>query len=776
MTARARVSIAWLAAIAVCGIYLATRLRIDADFSGFLPEVATTEQRFLVAELREGVASRLLLIEIRGDSPERRAAVSKALAERLAADRGDFLYVNNGDLRWAQKDFDAIVAHRYQLSDALSADRFSAETLRAALQSDLRTLESGTGLLQKELLAEDPTGEALHIAERIAPRKQPAHEQGVWFSADGSAALLVAETRAAGSDLDGQARALGALQKAFGLATSGADVKLVYSSPGAMAVQSRSLVAEDAAHLALLSALLIIAVLALAYRSARVVALCAAPALAGLVVGIPSVDLAFGGVHAITLGFGATLLGEAVDYPSYLMTQVRGTETASQTGARLGRTLLMAVLTTAASSVAFLFAGFRGLAQLGMLTLIGVLAAGATTAWVVPSWVPIGWKPVEAPSFLRTWRLPRSGWTRVLVASAIVLTLVAIAATRSWWDDDLANMNPLPASLKEQDRALRAALGAPDVRWMLLIEGSGPEEVLERAEGLRPVLQEAAASGTVDGFELVSDYLPSDSTQRRRQAGLPDDRVLRANFSRAAEGLPLRIEAFEPFFAAIARARVAPLLRASDFEGTALGLKLKSLLHDEGTASYAVVPLAGVKDASGLRDALTRSGLPGVRWIDLASESRALMSEFRGRALRASAAGGALIFIVLAFGLGGIRAAARVALPVAVSVLATAAFLVALGIHLTVFHLVALMLVAGVGTNYALFLRRAGFEPDGDAVALRSIGVVVATTLCAFGVLASSHVPVLRAIGETVALGVIACLVFSVLLVPATRSEAEEAR
>jgi len=109
-------------------------------------------------------------------------------------------------------------------------------------------------------------------------------------------------------------------------------------------------------------------------------------------------------------------------------------------------------------------------------------------------------------------------------------------------------------------------------------------------------------------------------------------------------------------------------------------------------------------------------------------------------------------------------------------VLATAALLVTLGIRLTVFHLVALMLVAGVGTNYALFLHRAGFEPDGDAVALRSIGVVVATTLCAFGVLASSHVPVLRAIGETVALGVIACLVFSVLLVPTAPLRAETVR
>jgi len=775
MSVRSRVTLVWLAAIVVCVMYAATRLRVDADFSAFLPVVTTTEQRFLVAQLKEGVASRLLLIEIDGDTTERLAAVSGALAEHLAADREEFRYVNNGDAQWGQRDLEAIRAHRYQLSDAVAPDRFSTDALRTALESDLRALATGGGLIQKQFLAEDPTGETLQVVNRLTPRSQPRRERGVWFSAGGSAALLVAETRAAGSDLDGQSRALAALQSAFALARTGTDAKLRYSSPGAMAVQSKALIATDAARLALVSTLLILVVLAVVYRSARVVALCAAPALTGLVVGIPAVDVAFGGVHAITLGFGATLLGEAVDYPSYVLTQVRAGEETSTAVARLARTLAMAVLTTAAASVALLLTRFHGLAQLGLLTMVGVLSAGAATAWVLPRWVPAHWQPVQAPMFLRTWRPPLSARARVALAAALALALLAFSAANTWWDDDLANMNPLPESLKQRDRELRTALGAPDVRWMLLIDGASAEDVLQTAERLRPTLEQELAAGWLGGFELVSDYLPSEATQRRRRAALPDAAELRANFASAANGLPFRAEAFEPFFAAVARARNAPSLDEHDLSGTALGLKLEGLLRRDDGRWYSVVPLTGTREASALRNAVAGSAIPNVRWIDLQAASRELMFEFRTRALTAFAVGALLILAVLAVGLRGLRAAARIALPVLVAVIATAALLVALGLRLTVFHLVALMLVAGVGTNYALFLARGASGGEARATTLRSLGVVAATTLCAFGVLATSRAPVLRAIGATVSVGVLMSLTFALLL-PLSHAEPEPAR
>jgi predicted exporter len=223
---------------------------------------------------------------------------------------------------------------------------------------------------------------------------------------------------------------------------------------------------------------------------------------------------------------------------------------------------------------------------------------------------------------------------------------------------------------------------------------------------------------------------------------------------------------FEPFFAAVEEARSGKLLDASDLAGTALGLKLDGLLRRDGARWIAVVPLSGVDNPDEVRAAVQRARVPAVEFIDLQAISREMMRAFRANALRAFAGGALLIFAVLAVGLRGVRPAARVALPVAAGVIATAAALCGLGQPLSVFHLVALMLVAGIGTNYALFLARAAAIAQPHRAIVRSLAVVAGTTLCAFGTLATSQTPVLHAIGLAVTLGVVLTLAFSVLLIP----------
>ena len=48
------------------------------------------------------------------------------------------------------------------------------------------------------------------------------------------------------------------------------------------------------------------------------------PVATGVLAGIAAVSLGFGQVHGMTLGFGTTLIGEAVDYAIYYLIQARG--------------------------------------------------------------------------------------------------------------------------------------------------------------------------------------------------------------------------------------------------------------------------------------------------------------------------------------------------------------------------------------------------------------------------------------------------------------------
>jgi predicted exporter len=125
VTPRARSSVGWLLVVSLALVYLVTGLRVDADFSAFLPSGVTDTQRVFLKQMQEGVAGRLLLVEVRGDEPQRLAAISQALADRLMAD-STFRYVNNGGTDFGQRELALIERYRYRLSDGVTAGRFTA--------------------------------------------------------------------------------------------------------------------------------------------------------------------------------------------------------------------------------------------------------------------------------------------------------------------------------------------------------------------------------------------------------------------------------------------------------------------------------------------------------------------------------------------------------------------------------------------------------------------------------------------------------------------------
>ena len=92
------------------------------------------------------------------------------------------------------------------------------------------------------------------------------------------------------------------------------------------------------------------------------------------------------------------------------------------------------------------------------------------------------------------------------------------------------------------------------------------------------------------------------------------------------------------------------------------------------------------------------------------------------------------------------------------------AVLQALGVSLTLFHLISLVLVAGLGLDYALFFENAAGDAKERNRALHAILVCSLSTLLVFALLATSSLPVLRAIGMPVAIGVVGNFTLALLL------------
>jgi len=741
---RPRLAVAvWLVVLALSAWQLA-RTRVIADLGAFLPPSATPTQQLLLGQMKSGVASRVLLIALDGAPEERLAAASRSIAEELRAS-GLFASVQNGGAEGLRADRDVLMSHRYVLSPA-AAERFGTRPLRAALESALGELGTQAGSALRSLLPRDPTGELRRIAERL-PAAAPAKRAGVWFSSDGKRALLVAETLAGGFDALEQERAINEIR------TSVKDLglNLEVSGAGVFAAASREAIEREAWLLSLVSGGLVLLLMLRVYRRPRVVALCFVPVVSGLVVGVAAVSLAFDNVHAITLGFGATLIGEAVDYPSYACLNAAPGESLQRALARIWPTLRLAVLTTALSGLTMLLSSFAGLAQLGLLTMGGVLVAGLVTREVVPALAgpgAIAPRAFAVPSPVPLRRFAPLIW--VLAAGAAVFLYLR---SNSLWEDDLAAMNPVPERLKAADRELRRELGAPDIRHLLVVRAPDREAALERAEALEGKLDELVRRGVLRGYDLATRYLPSEAEQKRRLAALPDSVSLRKNLDEALRGLPFRPGAFEPFLREVEEARRRGPLTAAELRGTALGLKLDALVIQTGAEWAVLVPLYGVSDAQALESE--------VPVLDLKAESERLLAGYRREALRLSALGMALIVLALALGLRQARGVLQVVLPVALALLLSMAMLHLAGQRLTVFHLIAMLLVMGIGLNYALFFDRPEEDPAARSRTLFALYVTCATTLIAFGTLASSSNPVLHAIGLTVTVGALAAFLVS---------------
>jgi predicted exporter len=757
--------LAWLAIVAASAWWTARHVAFTADLTAFLPAASGRLERLLVEQLRAGVASRTMLVAIEGGAPPELARFSRELARALAADRR-FEYVINGAAEFTQGARELGLKHRYLLSPTVSAERFSEQSLARALRENLERLATLEGAVFKATLARDPTGELRSLAE-AAGQGAPASRHGVWFSADGARALLLAQTAASGMDALRQQEAAGAVTSAFQGTGAGPGYRVLVSGPGVFAARTRAAIEHDTRWLTGVAGALVLLILVLAYRSPGPVALSALPVLTGLLVGVAAVGALFGTVHGITLAFGVTLIGEAVDYPSYVFTQRKPGESLLEVLARVWPTLRLAVLTTVFGSLALLLSSLQGLSQLGVLSMVGVLSAGLVTRWVLPALAPGRGAPpprVLPFSLVRAGLAMRRGAWIAWVLLAAALAFIAVRHDRIW-DDDLGHLSPLPESARELHQRLSADLRAPDVGYLLIATAGSREAALEKSERLALALQSWAGEGVLEGFDLAARYLPSVKTQERRRAALPEAQDLHRSLERALRGLPYRAGAFAPFERDAEAARLSPVLTIEDLRGTGLDLKVQSLLATRDGEWHAIVPLRGVRDPARLRSLAGQ--LPEdarASFLDLKGESDRLIGGYRSQALALAGLGALAIALLLYIGLRDVRKALRVMLPVYAAIAMTVACLILLGIGLSLFHLVSLLLVLGIGLNYSLFFSQAEPGTDSERGTSLALSVCFLTTFAAFGCLATSRIPVLSAIGLTVTLGCALSLLNAMML------------
>lgn len=762
----------WLAALLACVTVIA-RTTFVADLSAFMPRAPSERQQMLMDQIKDGIIARLIVVGIEGGDAAERARLSKALSAALRG-KTEFIGVQNGSAADLALDRAYIFDNRYLLSPAVDAQRFSEAGLRRAIGATLEELSGSAGMLFKQLLPRDPTAETRVLLAQFEGSEQPPSTAGVWSTHDGARALLLLQTRAEGSDIDAQARTLETVRSAFAaIPDRQADTRLLMTGTSVFSVSSRALIESEVHRLALASLVLVVGLLLLVYRSPMLLGLSLLPMLSGTLAGITAVSLGFGQVHGITLGFGTTMIGEAVDYAIYLFVQRPGPG-----AARLfWRTLWLGLLTSVAGFLALLGSGFPGLAQLGLYSTAGLVAAMLVTRYVLPGLTP---QHLPVPDMPRTgeglrhlMRLaPRLRWL-LPVLMAGMLGVVTLHADRIW-NRSISALNPVPKADQQLHEELRRDLGASDLRYLAVLTAANPEQALQQAERAGRVLQALSRDGALAGYSSPALVLPSLASQQARQAALPEAAPLRRRLEAALAGGPLKPERLQGFLSDVERSRVRPLLTRQDLDGTASALLYDSLLIPRERDVLVLMPLRPRLVGAAEQDidiervdaALKAGGSTNITVIDLLTETSALFDSYLHEALLFSGLGCLAILVLLLLTLRSITRTLRVALPLVCAVVCVTGTLLLGGTSLTILHLVGLLLVVAIGSNYALFFDSANTGASLQEQHRTVLSLVTAnlTIVGSFGMLALSSVPVLSILGITVGLGTVLALLFSAIL------------
>jgi predicted exporter len=417
--------------------------------------------------------------------------------------------------------------------------------------------------------------------------------------------------------------------------------------------------------------------------------------------------------------------------------------------------LALALVTTLIGYLALALTPFPGLRQMAVFSVLGLLFAWLTVVFWFPVLVRSGTLKTACPpkwygAALARWPLVRCDRT-TLAAALLFSAFAAFGLSRLDVRDDIRSLrNPAKNLIDDQIKVSRL-LDAPAPAQFYLVRGATPEVVLEREETLTQRLERLIEKGIITGYQAVSNGLPSSRTQAARRA-LIEEKLL--NDGGALAGVAARIGA-DPRWAGGARERLlaepSPPLAPDDFLKSPAGEPWRHLWLGQVDGGYAsIVALRGLGRAGLPLLKRSSAGLDGVQWVDQIDEISSVLGRYRQYI-------GWVVFIsyVAVYGLlypryG--RAAWRVLAATALASVAALALLGIAGQNLQLFHVLALMLVLGIGVDYGIFFQE---HPDRrDPAAWLAVGLSASSTLLSFGLLGLSNAPALRAFGLTMLIGI----------------------
>ncbi|MDX2507908.1 MAG: MMPL family transporter [Gammaproteobacteria bacterium] len=471
--------------------------------------------------------------------------------------------------------------------------------------------------------------------------------------------------------------------------------------------------------------------------------------------------LVFDRVHLITFAFGAGLVGVSIDYALHFLCESRVTSS-EQILRKILPGLLLGLFSSVMAYSAQALTPFPGLQQMATFSVVGLTASWLT----VVLWFPLLTRGNVRQSLPAADQLDkiRKRFPRVEGNQALKLLLIIafILSAKSIWysnsQDDIRLLQTSPKSLLAQEQRVQQALGVSSSSQFLLVAADTLEQCLQKEERLAAELESLKKDGLLKGYQALSLLLPSLNRQAENRE------MVRQLYGQQLKPFydTLNVSENELSIARHNFEQKSEILLTSD-----VWLQQQSsqnwsdlIVMQTDTSVATVIRFTGVLDDNVKQRLMSISETEaGVSYVDKIQDISELMGNYRTQIVKWIVMAYICVLIVLLYRYK--QQVWRVIVPPLLASVFTLAILLQFEQGLNLFHLMALILVLGIGLDMGIFL----METDQAPYTWLAVSLSTYTSLLAFGMLAWSDTPVLHHFGLTVLLG----LAFVWLITPLMR-------
>lgn len=724
-----------------------TGVHFKTDLSAFIIAGDNAEEILLASEMQSGALSCRYLISI--DSGSQKAVsdlfMSKLKMRLKAIDGVTDVWVPGqaNDTEALQALYGAHAGAWYSLNPQPDlAHIFSAQGLTQRAELLKSALLSAQSQVVKALALQDPLLLTLNGFQAQGAQMQQVQKENAAYR------NLILETAMAGLDVPQQKRIQANIRVVFN-DNARDHYQLEMTGVPVFAVATQSLIQGDIQLVSFLSAIGLLLLFLLVFRSSSALLQVFSILLIVILVAILTTQLVFGFVHGMTVAIGSTLVGICIDYPIHAIAHAQTVRSEQRLSviAKIWPSMVLGGLTTLVGYMALGASGYPGFKQVAVYATSGIIVSLLLTRFVLPGiMLTQSSRPMHVP-FVATWAAFCQRFRPGLIGVLLVILVVSLTGLNSLhWMQDMQELTPELNYLKQNDKRIRERMTSIEPGRFVLVAGQNVETALQKSEAVYKILEQLKQAKDLTEYYGLYPWLLSMQQQQRNQAALqdyltPENLVL---WQQALTQQGLSVEKLGHFN----YAQTQPMTL-----GQVLATPVKKLIDNrvlQGKEQAMLMIWLAEHQPDKVKAAL--SGIEGVQYFSQRDLLNNMVSDYTDRAQQLLLAGLLVIMLLLLSRYKNMLTTLQTLAPAILAAIIILGICSFTGAAISFLHLIGFLLVVAICVDYGIFYQ----ENRGGDIALtyQAMGAAMLTSALAFACLMISESTALKILSEVVVLGV----------------------